>query len=91
MAEPGGGGAGPAGGGGPQQGSPAAAGVAAGGPVRSAAESPGGPGSARTAGKKAQLRAAPRAKKLEKLGVYSACKVPGRTAAGAPPPTEGGD
>uniref|UniRef100_A0A8C8B2S5 histone acetyltransferase n=1 Tax=Otus sunia TaxID=257818 RepID=A0A8C8B2S5_9STRI len=35
----------------------------------------GGPGSARTAGKKAQLRAAPRAKKLEKLGVYSACKA----------------
>ncbi|XP_053805327.1 histone acetyltransferase KAT2B [Vidua chalybeata] len=75
MAEPGGGGAGAAGGGGPQQGSPAAAGVAAGGPVRSAAENPGGPGSARTAGKKAQLRAAPRAKKLEKLGVYSACKA----------------
>ncbi|XP_075349250.1 histone acetyltransferase KAT2B isoform X2 [Mycteria americana] len=75
MAEPGGAGAGAAGGGGPQQGSPAAGGVAAGGPARSAAESPGGPGLARTAGKKAQLRAAPRAKKLEKLGVYSACKA----------------
>lgn len=36
----------------------------------------GGLGSARIAGKKAQLRSAPRAKKLEKLGVYSACKVP---------------
>ncbi|XP_054847482.1 histone acetyltransferase KAT2B isoform X1 [Eublepharis macularius] len=35
----------------------------------------GGPGSARIAGKKAQLRSAPRAKKLEKLGVYSACKA----------------
>uniref|UniRef100_A0A670KBK6 Histone acetyltransferase n=1 Tax=Podarcis muralis TaxID=64176 RepID=A0A670KBK6_PODMU len=35
----------------------------------------GGPGSARVVGKKAQLRAAPRAKKLEKLGVYSACKA----------------
>ncbi|XP_072859479.2 histone acetyltransferase KAT2B isoform X1 [Pogona vitticeps] len=33
------------------------------------------PGSARIAGKKAQLRSAPRAKKLEKLGVYSACKA----------------
>ncbi|XP_071591635.1 histone acetyltransferase KAT2B isoform X3 [Heliangelus exortis] len=75
MAEPGGAGAGAAGGGGPQQGSPAAGGVAAGGHARSAVESPGGPGSARTAGKKAQLRAAPRAKKLEKLGVYSACKA----------------
>ncbi|ETE65481.1 Histone acetyltransferase KAT2B, partial [Ophiophagus hannah] len=26
---------------------------------------------------KAQLRSAPRAKKLEKLGVYSACKIKG--------------
>ena len=90
MAEAGGGAAAvAAGGGGPQQGSPAAGGVAAaatGGPARSAAESPGGPGSARTAGKKAQLRAAPRAKKLEKLGVYSACKVPGRER----PPAHGG-
>ncbi|KAL7976735.1 hypothetical protein Chor_008684 [Crotalus horridus] len=34
----------------------------------------GGLGSAHIAGKKAQLRSAPRAKKLEKLGVYSACK-----------------
>uniref|UniRef100_A0A8C4LDL4 Histone acetyltransferase n=1 Tax=Equus asinus asinus TaxID=83772 RepID=A0A8C4LDL4_EQUAS len=32
-------------------------------------------GSARIAVKKAQLRSAPRAKKLEKLGVYSACKA----------------
>lgn len=40
------------------------------------AEGPGGGGSARIAVKKAQLRSAPRAKKLEKLGVYSACKVP---------------
>ncbi|KAL6032070.1 hypothetical protein STEG23_000403 [Scotinomys teguina] len=38
------------------------------------AEGPGGGGSARIAVKKAQLRSAPRAKKLEKLGVYSACK-----------------
>uniref|UniRef100_A0A8C5T8Z1 Histone acetyltransferase n=1 Tax=Malurus cyaneus samueli TaxID=2593467 RepID=A0A8C5T8Z1_9PASS len=43
---------------------------------RSAARrEPRGPGSARTAGRKAQLRAAPRAKKLEKLGIYSACKA----------------
>ncbi|XP_039204797.1 histone acetyltransferase KAT2B isoform X3 [Crotalus tigris] len=35
----------------------------------------GGLGSAHIAGKKAQLRSAPRAKKLEKLGVYSACKA----------------
>ncbi|CAM5092945.1 unnamed protein product [Eretmochelys imbricata] len=85
MAEAGGAGAGAAGGGGAgglQQGSPAAGGLAAGGPARAAAaaaaESPGGggePGSARSAGKKAQLRSAPRAKKLEKLGVYSACKA----------------
>ncbi|XP_076413640.1 histone acetyltransferase KAT2B isoform X6 [Peromyscus maniculatus bairdii] len=39
------------------------------------AEGPGGGGSARIAVKKAQLRSAPRAKKLEKLGVYSACKA----------------
>ncbi|XP_042330564.1 histone acetyltransferase KAT2B isoform X3 [Sceloporus undulatus] len=55
----------------PQQGSPAVA----------AAESPaasgggGGSASTRSAGKKAQLRSAPRAHKLEKLGVYSACKA----------------
>lgn len=49
---------------------PAAAGAAAG-----AAEGPGGGCSARIAVKKAQLRSAPRAKKLEKLGVYSACKA----------------
>lgn len=41
----------------------------------SSSNSGGGLGSARIAGKKAQLRSAPRAKKLEKLGVYSACKV----------------
>lgn len=57
------------------------------------AEGPGGGGSARIAVKKAQLRSAPRAKKLEKLGVYSACKVPAgkNTIAGSragrdPPP-----
>ncbi|XP_044779887.1 histone acetyltransferase KAT2B isoform X4 [Bubalus bubalis] len=49
---------------------PAAAGAAAG-----AAEGPSGGCSARIAVKKAQLRSAPRAKKLEKLGVYSACKA----------------
>ncbi|XP_038249412.1 histone acetyltransferase KAT2B isoform X2 [Dermochelys coriacea] len=85
MAEAGGAGAGAgaAGGGGAgglQQGSPAAGGLAACGPARAAAaaESPGGsgePGSGRSAGKKAQLRSAPRARKLEKLGVYSACKA----------------
>lgn len=32
-------------------------------------------GSARIAVKKAQLRSSPRPKKLEKLGVYSSCKV----------------
>lgn len=47
------------------------------------AEGPGGGGSARIAVKKAQLRSAPRAKKLEKLGVYSACKVPAGTRATA--------
>ncbi|XP_026529343.1 histone acetyltransferase KAT2B isoform X3 [Notechis scutatus] len=41
----------------------------------SSSSSGGGLGSARIAGKKAQLRSAPRAKKLEKLGVYSACKA----------------
>uniref|UniRef100_A0A8C8VK14 Histone acetyltransferase n=1 Tax=Pelusios castaneus TaxID=367368 RepID=A0A8C8VK14_9SAUR len=84
MSEAGGAGAVAAGGGGAgglQQGSPAAGGLAVCGPARAAAasaESPGsggGPGSARSAGKKAQLRSAPRAKKLEKLGVYSACKA----------------
>ncbi|XP_040208914.1 histone acetyltransferase KAT2B isoform X2 [Rana temporaria] len=41
------------------------------------AESPAGGGAApiRIAAKKGQLRSAPRAKKLEKLGVYSACKA----------------
>lgn len=56
--------------------SPAAAGGGGGG------AGGGGPGSARIAGKKAQLRSAPRAKKLEKLGVYSACKVPARPGGG---------
>ncbi|XP_048367139.1 histone acetyltransferase KAT2B isoform X4 [Sphaerodactylus townsendi] len=85
----GGGGGGTGGGAGAvQQGSSAAGGLAACGPARAViaaaatAESPvaaagggGGPGSSRIAGKKAQLRSAPRAKKLEKLGVYSACKA----------------
>ncbi|KAG9476170.1 histone acetyltransferase KAT2B [Eleutherodactylus coqui] len=56
----------------------AAATVAAGGAARGA-ESPagGGAGAAplRIAAKKGQHRSAPRAKKLEKLGVYSACKA----------------
>ncbi|KAG8572990.1 hypothetical protein GDO81_012240 [Engystomops pustulosus] len=64
------------------QGSPAVvaapAAAAAGGAARGA-ESPagGGAGAApiRIAAKKGQLRSAPRAKKLEKLGVYSACKA----------------
>uniref|UniRef100_A0A6I8R586 histone acetyltransferase n=1 Tax=Xenopus tropicalis TaxID=8364 RepID=A0A6I8R586_XENTR len=63
------------------QGSPAIVASAASGAARGA-ESPsaaggGGVGSAplRIAAKKGQLRSAPRAKKLEKLGVYSACKA----------------
>uniref|UniRef100_A0A5F7ZEE4 Histone acetyltransferase n=1 Tax=Macaca mulatta TaxID=9544 RepID=A0A5F7ZEE4_MACMU len=67
----------------PPQGSPCAAaagGSGACGPATAVAaagtaEGPGGGGSARIAVKKAQLRSAPRAKKLEKLGVYSACKA----------------
>uniref|UniRef100_A0A667GS90 Histone acetyltransferase n=1 Tax=Lynx canadensis TaxID=61383 RepID=A0A667GS90_LYNCA len=69
----------------PPQGSPCAAAAAAGGSgacgpatavaAAGTAEGPGGGGSARIAVKKAQLRSAPRAKKLEKLGVYSACKA----------------
>ncbi|XP_053077483.1 histone acetyltransferase KAT2B isoform X3 [Neofelis nebulosa] len=68
----------------PPQGSPCAAAAAGGsgacGPATAVAaagtaEGPGGGGSARIAVKKAQLRSAPRAKKLEKLGVYSACKA----------------
>ncbi|XP_063113068.1 histone acetyltransferase KAT2B isoform X2 [Cavia porcellus] len=89
-AAPGGGGGGAGAGPGalpsaPPQGSPCAAAAAAGssGACRPAtalaaagtAEGPGGGGSARIAVKKAQLRSAPRAKKLEKLGVYSACKA----------------
>uniref|UniRef100_A0A672TND0 Histone acetyltransferase n=1 Tax=Strigops habroptila TaxID=2489341 RepID=A0A672TND0_STRHB len=41
---------------------------------RTAPRRPAGPAAA-AAPRKAQLRAAPRAKKLEKLGVYSACKA----------------
>lgn len=72
----------------PPQGSPGAAagGSGACGPATAVAaagtaEGPGGGGSARIAVKKAQLRSAPRAKKLEKLGVYSACKVRARRPA----------
>ncbi|XP_053120087.1 histone acetyltransferase KAT2B isoform X3 [Hemicordylus capensis] len=54
--------------------SPATAAAAAGGGGGGSGGG-GGPGTARIAGKKAQLRSAPRAKKLEKLGVYSACKA----------------
>ncbi|XP_036926574.1 histone acetyltransferase KAT2B isoform X2 [Sturnira hondurensis] len=67
----------------PPQGSPCAAAAGGSGSCGPAtavaaagtAEGPGGGGSARIAVKKAQLRSAPRAKKLEKLGVYSACKA----------------
>ncbi|XP_035886489.1 histone acetyltransferase KAT2B isoform X2 [Phyllostomus discolor] len=67
----------------PPQGSPCAAAAGGSGSCGPAtavaaagtAEGPGGSGSARIAVKKAQLRSAPRAKKLEKLGVYSACKA----------------
>lgn len=76
----------------PPQGSPCAAaagGSGACGPATAVAaagtaEGPGGGGSARIAVKKAQLRSAPRAKKLEKLGVYSACKVNSLAAPGPP-------
>uniref|UniRef100_A0A8D3D464 Histone acetyltransferase n=1 Tax=Scophthalmus maximus TaxID=52904 RepID=A0A8D3D464_SCOMX len=49
-------------------------------------------GSARIAVKKAQLRSAPRPKKLEKLGVYSSCKAEGACKCNGwksqnPPPT----
>ncbi|XP_062384782.1 histone acetyltransferase KAT2B isoform X3 [Sardina pilchardus] len=49
-------------------------------------------GSARIAVKKAQLRASPRPKKLEKLGVYSSCKAEGACKCNGwksqnPPPT----
>lgn len=79
----------------PPQGSPCAAaagGSGACGPATAVAaagtaEGPGGGGSARIAVKKAQLRSAPRAKKLEKLGVYSACKV--RAPLGARPRSSG--
>lgn len=61
------------------QGSPAPGSAA---PAGGAGESPGpaaataaGPGPARIAHKKAQLRSGLRGKKLEKLGVYSACKA----------------
>lgn len=60
------------------QGSPAvgAAGSAAAAPGVGGTECSGAAvGSARIAVKKAQLRSSPRLKKLEKLGVYSSCKV----------------
>lgn len=61
-----------------QQGSPAigAAGSAPAAPGAGGTEGSGATvGSARIAAKKAQLRSSPRPKKLEKLGVYSSCKV----------------
>ncbi|XP_066571801.1 histone acetyltransferase KAT2B isoform X1 [Amia ocellicauda] len=64
--------------GGLQQGSPAvgAAGSAPAAPGGGGAECSGAAaGSAGIAAKKAQLRSAPRPKKLEKLGVYSSCKA----------------
>ncbi|KAI1902474.1 hypothetical protein AGOR_G00045140 [Albula goreensis] len=63
-----------------QQGSPAvgAAGSAPAAPGAGGTECSGAAaGSARIAVKKAQLRSSPRPKKLEKLGVYSACKAEG--------------
>uniref|UniRef100_A0AAY4BVQ5 Histone acetyltransferase n=1 Tax=Denticeps clupeoides TaxID=299321 RepID=A0AAY4BVQ5_9TELE len=79
------------------QGSPAlgAAGLAPAAPGSGGSESSGAAlGSARIAVKKAQLRSAPRPKKLEKLGVYSSCKVANATAGRVrtrpplhPPPT----
>ena len=61
-----------------QQGSPAvgAAGSAPAAPGAGGTQCSGAAaGSARIAVKKEQLRSSPRPKKLEKLGVYSACKV----------------
>ena len=61
-----------------QQGSPAigAAGLVPAAPGAGGTEGSGAAGgSARIAAKKAQLRSSPRPKKLEKLGVYSSCKV----------------
>lgn len=61
-----------------QQGSPAigAAGLVPAAPGAGGTEGSGtAGGSARIAVKKAQLRSSPRPKKLEKLGVYSSCKV----------------
>lgn len=61
-----------------QQGSPAigAAGLVPAGPGAGGTEGSGtAGGSARIAVKKAQLRSSPRPKKLEKLAVYSSCKV----------------
>lgn len=61
-----------------QQGSPAigAAGSVPAGPGAGGTEGSGtAGGSARIAVKKAQLRSSPRPKKLEKLAVYSSCKV----------------
>ncbi|XP_063778270.1 histone acetyltransferase KAT2B isoform X2 [Pseudophryne corroboree] len=61
-------------------GSPAVVAPAAAAGAPRGAESPAGGGAVvaaplRIAAKKGQLRSAPRAKKLEKLGVYSACKA----------------
>lgn len=61
-----------------QQGSPAigAAGLVPAGPGAGGTEGSGtAGGSVRIAVKKAQLRSSPRPKKLEKLAVYSSCKV----------------
>lgn len=61
-----------------QQGSPAigAAGLVPAAPGAGGTEGSGAAGgSACIAAKKAQLRSSPRPKKLEKLGVYSSCKV----------------
>uniref|UniRef100_A0A8D3CU78 histone acetyltransferase n=1 Tax=Scophthalmus maximus TaxID=52904 RepID=A0A8D3CU78_SCOMX len=81
--------------GGIQQGSPAigAAGSVPAAPGAGGTEGSGAAGgSARIAVKKAQLRSAPRPKKLEKLGVYSSCKAEGACKCNGwksqnPPPT----
>ncbi|CAG5891794.1 unnamed protein product, partial [Menidia menidia] len=78
-----------------QQGSPAvgAAGLVPAGPGPGGTEGSGAAGgAARIAAKKAQLRASPRPKKLEKLGVYSSCKAEGACKCNGwksqnPPPT----
>ncbi|KAK0145897.1 Histone acetyltransferase KAT2B [Merluccius polli] len=83
--------------GGQQQGSPAvgAAGSAAAAPGAAGTEGSGSGaagGAARVAGRKAAMRAAPRDRKLEKLGVYSSCKAEGSCKCNGwksqnPPPT----